>query len=952
MKYYAKSLVWIGLVTLLKCQVASAAVHNITQGQLPNCNNWNNSWSISGSTYTCSASVSFAAGDEYVANSPITLHADAGITLSGNKVGSVASPIALQTTYGTLNATSGSSVVYGGLTTGSGALVLAGVSLIGNVQTGGTVTIDNSILSGTVNGSGQGTIRNSSVSGAVAFNNGLTGVNAVFSSTLTSTNGAVNLSGGSVAGLVNVACCKVTVSQGATISNGIVAGNNGIDIRDSTVTGDLKAGNNPIVMVNVNMTSGTISPGNNSLTITGGTVTADVTNAHRVFINDNAVVTGDVLARYEVSVSDSKVVGDIATVVGHDGLHHVYLSNSEVYGNVTVRDDWGTINGDESSRIYGVCTYKMVDPISLCEAGGGPGPIDPVECDISLKIGPMIAGKSHIAKVIALDEPVSCEVPSSLTVLFDYKERDGLYHNPVSIKINGEDIEEGKSEEVKGVEWKGKEAELSVEYKEAGKLYLAVLGANDEVLDFKEFVSSPAGVCISPKGGCSMGDGSCQERFRAVGESFGITVTPVAFKDGDICEDFSVTKNYRRLGLEIAPDVVAPSEDEGGERGILLEPEGGNYDHLAKGDPKEWQGSIAQNVALSEVGVFSLHIKEHSYLGFTVPAIESKPIGRFYPTHLKAEGAGALIAGCGSFSYQDQPVDIDTQLVLDVTGYGRKPNGEEYPTKNYDHDVFWGFDKRPDEDWVADDRELDLSVRLLLGDDETRDARVTESGQNDFDGKRTYTWTAKQLSYKRSSLPTVDDLRFSIRQRFSAEALTDKDGVCYDLGTGCKAFEWTILNSEFRLGRLRSENLIVPHGNSAKAPIVLEHWSGTAWQRDVDDCTLLAPPAESAPRFSFDSGLTSADVDEVDEWNQSYLQITDATGPEPEPQGRVLLHHLLQHSNGVGANWLCQQRSEASAPLGGVCSYKDGGDAETRSSITFGIYQGPKPLIFRREVYR
>ncbi|MBA1265593.1 DUF6701 domain-containing protein [Stutzerimonas stutzeri] len=1008
MKYYAKSLVWIGLVALLKCQVANAAVHNISQGQLPICNNWNNSWSISGSTYTCSASVSFVAGDEYVANSPITLRADAGITLSGNKVGTVTSPITLQTTYGTLNATVGSSVVYGNLSTGSGALTLTGVSLTGNIQTSAKLTITQSAINGNVSGTGEGVISGSSVSGAVSFGNGFTGsdttfassvsstvislkngsvsgsitgtnitlngtnvdgkvtgtgtgsftnltignsvsmtngliaTNTVFSSTLTSTNGAVTLFGGLVTGLVNVSCCKVTVSQGATISNGIVAGNNGIDIRDSTVTGDLKAGNNPIVMVNVNMTSGTISPGNNSLTITGGTVTADVTNAHRVFINDNAVVTGDVLARYEVSVSDSKVIGDIATVVGHDGLHHVYLNNSEVYGNVTVRDDWGTINGDESSRIYGVCTYKMVDPISLCEAGGGPGPIDPVECDISLEVGPMIAGKSHIAKVIALDEPVSCKVPSSLNILFDYKERDGLYHNPVTIVVNGKHIEEGKSEEIKDVEWEEKEAELAIEYKEAGKLYLAVLDAHDEVLDFKEFVSSPAGICISSEKFCSMGDGNCQ-RFRAVGENFEITITPVAFKSGDVCAASDVTKNYRRIGLEIEPYVVAPSEDEGGERGILLEPEGGNYDHLATGDPNEWQGSITQNVALSEVGVFSLHIKEHSYLGFTVPAIESKPIGRFYPTHLKVEGAGALIAGCGNFSYQDQLVEIDDRLTLGITGYGRKPNGEEYPTKNYDHDDFWGFKNRPTEIWMAEYRDLDIS-RLFLDDD-----AVIESGQNNSDGKRTYTWTAKQLSYERSSLPTVDDLPFSIRQSFSAAELTDdKDDVCYDLGAGCQGFERTITNSEIRLGRVRSENKIEPAEKQTKVPLVLEHWYGNGWVPQEDECTELIVPAENEDPILYSDGVTAASVGS---W-MANKEVTVTVTEPLKPEGSVWLRRFLEQASSP-TTWLCQKRSMEEAPLGGVCSYlDDAGPAEIRSSATFGIYKGPTPLIFRRELYR
>ncbi len=60
MKCYKRGCIWLGLIALLTCQVANAATYNISQGQLPICNNWNNSWSISGTTYTCSASVNFS----------------------------------------------------------------------------------------------------------------------------------------------------------------------------------------------------------------------------------------------------------------------------------------------------------------------------------------------------------------------------------------------------------------------------------------------------------------------------------------------------------------------------------------------------------------------------------------------------------------------------------------------------------------------------------------------------------------------------------------------------------------------------------------------------------------------------------------------------------------------------------------------------------------------------
>ncbi len=930
MKYYAKSLVWIGLVALLKCQVANAAVHNISQGQLPICNNWSNSWSISGSTYTCSASVSFVAGDEYVANSPITLRADAGITLSGNKIGSVASPIALQTTYGTLNATAGSSVVYGGLTTGSGSLVLAGVSLIGNVQTGGTVTIDNSTLSGAVNGSGQGTIRNSSVSGAVAFNNGLTGVNAVFSSTLTSTNGSVNLSGGSVAGLVNVACCKVTISQGAVISNGILAGNNGIDIRNSTVSGDLKAGNNPIVMVNVNMTSGTISPGNNSLTITGGIVTADVTNAHRVFISDNAVVTGDVLARYEVSVSDSKVVGNIATVVGHDGLHHVYLNNSEVYGNVTVRDDWGTINGDESSRIYGVCTYKMVDPISLCEAGGGPGPIELVECKVELEVEHMVAGVQQEAKIVIKDQ-AECKKPAKLDFIFDYKRPEDPPAD-LNIFLNGRELK-NKEKETVILDFSGSNvAPLNIQYDEVGELSLRI---DAEGQREKLFVSRPARLTLSAdEPSCNpqnaFDEGNCP-KFKEAGELFDLEVSAFNAKDDEV-------ENFEHV---LMLKVMSEGEDrfyprEGKEPKVTKKVSEQFERHLRNKD-------ITPQVAINDVGIVKIEAVVEDYLGSGHKVSgKSEFIGRFVPAWLEVTAnAPMLQPNCVTdsqsqtgFSYQGQAINFAVAPMLTITGKNR----DNETTFNYEHGDFWRWQSSSfthDPEFGSEDANIHDNVRLSGNPNFTVDT-------NDLpldDGARDVTIRGQALTYVRNLYaPLASDAAFRpyLALRFP---LTDQDEVCYrpDGGSDCEEYvldniSFPEANSQIRLGRAVLENANGSELAPLNMPLVIESWQGDYFARTSDDsCTIF--PEEPVPDLSdytdnLSAGETTASMEGVGA--NRFVELT-APGLGNEGSVRVTptVPELLRY------DW------------DGSGSFQN-----PNGLATFGIYKGTKPLIFRREIYR
>lgn len=334
------------VLALLTMSQASAATYSLTPNSTPIsipgntpaalCSGNQGSWS--GNTYRCDWNQPFSLqqGDVIVSSVPVTIHSNNGVNLTNVTLGSSSNPITLTAESGRtiqLN----NSVLY---------------SSIGGGSTQNVVLTNNTIVHGSINVSGTIQSTNSTVMG-----------------TITSSNGAVTFTGGQAFGHINVQCCKVTVSGGAVIHAGIRAGTNGIDISNSTVTGDLNAGDNEIILTNVTMLSGNISAGSNNVTINGGDITANVTNSNRVFINNGAVVHGNLQARYLVEASNSTIYGDIETTDNFpEGLHHVKLTDSTVYGNVTVRDDWGTIIGNwPSSAIYGDCDYKSVTP-SLCRA--------------------------------------------------------------------------------------------------------------------------------------------------------------------------------------------------------------------------------------------------------------------------------------------------------------------------------------------------------------------------------------------------------------------------------------------------------------------------------------------------------------------------------------------------------------------------------------------------------
>lgn len=482
---------------------------------------------------------------------------------------------------------------------------------------------------------------------------------------------------------------------------------------------------------------------------------------------------------------------------------------------------------------------------------------------------------------------------------------------------------------------------LDVSYAEAGRMLLnayypgsAEEGDSGPMSGSDDFVSTPAGFCIEPSQTCSAGDSSC-DVFRKVGQAFSTTIRPVAWRaDGELCKA-STTRNYRQDQLQLRPVVLAPSPVVGGVAGQVLTPVDGSYDHLPSGSPANWDGTVVEDVALSEVGVFRLRVEPPPYLGVAVPASDSAPIGRFIPRYLKASIEGALKAGCGVFSYQDQPVAVTTPPALTITGYG-VADGAEYRTENYDFDGFWGFASSPVPSWLAAGGNLDLTSRLDQGKgtpealtwQSIKDVAPSQSGSNDGDGQRTYTWDAGWLRYLRAEQPDADDHPFQMLLRFTAQELTDRDGVCN--GSGCQDSEAILDQSEFRLGRLRIGN---GHGSELQdlsLPWVIETWQASNIFLPEGGDTCSAPIWGNAQAFEQVGNLASKSL-QIEGGQTGYEGSLVIGRPEATGEARIGFANVPE--------WLWYD-------------WQGKGLEASRGLASFGIYLGPKPLIFRREVYR
>lgn len=1061
MNCYQRVEIWLGLIFLLICQVANAATYNISQGQLPTCNNWNNSWSVNGTTYTCSSSVNLLAGDKYVANGPVTLRAEAGITLSSNEIGSAENPVSLQTSYGTLDASNGSSIIYGNLRTESGALILAGVSLIGNIQASGTITIERSTIEGNVSGavinlkdgsvsgsisgsnitlngtdvgggvtgSGSGNFTNLTIGGSVSMANGLTATNTVFTSTLTSTNGAISLSGGSVAGLVKTNCCTITTKDtdlsggaqarsGITIEGGVIAGelkivdgngglvNNNIVIKDAVmVSGDINAFNVQISnsQVGSSQSSVKIIARGNYLNLTNNTTAyghVEVSNTYgKINIESGSKVIGTCLADTE---RNPNVNNNVNGECGGDeiaAIHHYQLSYSspalscqaipvtviacaDAACSATVAQS-NNVTLTPSGRWIGGATKTFADSGSMVayltrEAGsvtlglsGDSYACTPGNCIIEIRdsgfqieVPDMIANKPVTATVQAVrkgNNSEKCVADGGFAGKTKAVSYWSSYLSPDADSQVGNrsiilgDSAIGRSEvaaTIRNTTFNANaQAQFILNYTDAGQMQLnaSYTGTGDEagllMSGSGSFVSRPYGLYLATDSTCSVAGVSDDcPRFTKAGDAFSLRIEAKAWeREGEPrtaqeLKDNIVTPNFQMAGIVLKSELVAPSN---GQTGTVTP---ASYDHALG------ERSTAQ-VTLSEVGVFRLTATPATptYFGLSVDGGQSALVGRITPAWLELDVDDSDLtqeAGCpapSAFTYQDQPTRLSGGLK--VKGFGRDHN----QTLNY-RDDFWR---------VGIDQVYGL-YRSDSAPTSDEGSHVTPKPSIKLDPATARLQFNDDYRYPRQAMPSATDAPLELK--WMIWDLHDDDGVYFSNRQGAQS-TWgsetegvlisaLIQDSQFRLGQVRSENIRVPLGNSAQAPIILEHWNGTTWQAATDNnCTTLDVPTDTPEQLSFpDPGVTAATLDAAN-WNQSLLQVI-ATEPAPSaPQGSVLLRHLLR-SDGASATWLCRRRSEASAPLGGVCSYREEGNAETRSSITFGIYQGPEPLIFRREVYR
>lgn len=423
----------------------------------------------------------------------------------------------------------------------------------------------------------------------------------------------------------------------------------------------------------------------------------------------------------------------------------------------------------------------------------------------------------------------------------------------------------------------------SVNYVDAGQMQLnasytgtTTNGDNGLVMTGSDqFISRPLGLCVQPETTCNAGNVSCPY-FKRAGEAFTLTISGRAWEsanDDDICSGNLATPNFALNSIALGSSLVAPNPGTNATVGKA------SYNHAPAADGRN---SVDQSV--SEVGVFKMTATPptNGYIGYTIPPASSSSVGRFTPYDF-ALSNGNVTAGCGSFSYMGQPMPTS------FTVTARNKSGGT--TSNYRDEFAPGLVSLVAEN---NDNGQSLSSRLSgLGSLGWQAGLFTVNQHPETFARNTPPdGPFSQLAIG-VSVDDQDDIPLLNRDM---DVLSS--GSC---GSSCSAVR--LSTQDLRHGRLSVSSGRAAVDSALALPLMMESYTGSGWQRNVEDaCTqldLTAPVDKKEPdSFLFDRDYDRSKAElTLQDNGKSRLALTqDRSTPVTQPtastakDGYIWLH--------------------------------------------------------------
>ena len=948
-----------GCLLLGAGSVGFAASYNLSSGQYPPCST---SWSVSGDTYTYTCTgdgrISLGNNDIVTASRASTLRADNGFSLSNGRIGSAGAPIALVSTYGTVTSSSGA-VVFGDIQ--ANALIeLTGATVTGNLRANSAgISLVGSRITGAVSASNAVSLSSTDVTGDIS-----------------SSNGTLTVIGGTLRGNISGGCCDISLSNLSLYGN-VSAVSADILLSSAQVTGNLNTTNQVSLdksTVNGNVTAATWH--NQTIKGTGnsfiyGVCIPSATTPAKLCSGEEPVAG---VHHYRLSFASQALTCQAQTVLVSACMNAECSTVSSSASTLTITP--GGTAMTFTGQGTGSVAVRTAQTVTLSVSAASPAPSNPTLCQVDgvvsancsmtfndsgfvmRDLSPLVAGKPRTATIQAVrksDSSPGCAPafsggPRTLQFSAHYVEPAGPFGTALTLRVGNTDlVPGGPAQNVSLTFDSSATAPFPVSYLDAGvvRLNAAFTGTTSsgpggqsevglQMTGSSELVSRPFGLCLetdlkhdSSKRFARAAGG---ETVHVAGKEFELRVRAVAWTPADepdpdasaprqprICEN-PTTPNYEQAGISLTHAVLEP--DPPANNGNLTID---SYAH------QRGERTVLAGQKIDEVGIFQLTAEPPTYWGHSMAhaVTLSDRIGRFIPARLLVTGVGSL-KSCDGVSYQGEPLEYQAVPSLTVTAL----NLADQPAGNYDRGSFWRLENKPSEQWLTQETERDITSKLSLN------RRLVENGVDDGDGARVFSsekydpdinW---DLKYARSSSPGSEDLKFSLRNYYPKEVLTDQDEVCHRANEDaeCDGYILDLDGGDIRLGRLQIGNA---HGSELENLTL--PWSIQSWQAPG---VFLAEAEDSCSAV----GWLDPDLD-------------DFTG---ELEG----HTSLVPSEVTGHNGVLELRAPGRGHTGSATvgfpslpewfwyDWRGEGQSASRGLATFGIYQGPKPLIFRRELYR
>ena len=455
---------------------------------------------------------------------------------------------------------------------------------------------------------------------------------------------------------------------------------------------------------------------------------------------------------------------------------------------------------------------------------------------------------------------------------------------------------------------------------------ITIVGASNE------FVVRPAGVCVQAldiDNDCASQDANCSD-FVAAGADFNLQISARDWQsdtDTDFCNGNQITPNYQMTNLALISDLLAPS-GTGAVDGSLS---------VVAASISAGGEVTVNDQSYSEVGVINITVAEHSYLGETISASTSAPIGRFIPGRFVLVGTPSITEACTSggtgFTYMGQPFVI--QFSLEAR---RVSNMTPEPvTQNY----AGAFAKLDSYD------ELNIDARAasaIFSSNRISESTVTSLSFNWAGGTGA---VSGGLVFDRISSPDGpfntggDALQIGF-------APVDEDDVAlssFDLdisNDGNNDHGLLTDQASQRYGRLRVENAFGPEERDLPIELQAEFFNGTNFVFNADDaCTTYN---NTAAGILTDPGNTGSIapantmVLPVDTTLSGGLGALILQAPVPALTGSVNIE-LDMSAMGLNQPWLQFDWRDPS-----------GVDDNPQSTATFGRYRGHDRIILWQEL--